>query len=78
MPSGFLLVCICIFHVYVSSEFCWRPFLSHTNKLFAMLHSDSLFIGVTFNFSATVPGFGGFFLFICQEPVLSGLEQVSV
>lgn len=78
VPSGFLLVCICVFNVYKSSEICRRPFLSQINKLFTMLHSDSLFVGVTFNFSATVPGFGGFILFIYQEPVLPGLEQVSV
>lgn len=67
VPSGFLLVCICIFNVHVSSELCRRPFLSQTNKLFTMLHSDSLFIGDTFSFSAAVPVFGGFFCLFVKK-----------
>ena len=67
VPSGFLLVCICIFNVYVSSELCWRPFLSQANKSFTMLHSDSLFIGFAFNLSATVPGLGRFFCLLVKN-----------
>lgn len=75
VPSGFLLVCICIFNVYASSELRWRPFLSQTNKLFTMLHWDSLFIGVAFNFSATVPGGGDFSVYmsrICTVWITAG------
>lgn len=61
VPSWFSLVCICIFNVYVSSELCRRPFLSETNKLFTMLHSNNFVHWCHFNFSATVPGLGGFF-----------------
>lgn len=52
---------------------CQRHFLSETNKLFAVLRSGNLFIGVVFNFSTALPRLLGFFN-VSEEPVLSRLE----